>query len=226
LLRFRLPTGRDRADWPSYSKPAIGHELQLKTNHVLIDYENVQPEVAEALSSEVFQVWVFVGAQQAKVKFDLVELVQRKGRAAKIIRISATGRDALDFHISYYLGKLSQEFPDDFFHVISNDTGLDPLLSHLTEKGVRAARWKSVSDVPIVKVPAETGEDEKLSRILEFLVRRGSQRPASWKTLIGSTSAIFQPKLGELETERLLKILEANGVYERDGTKLRYGLPD
>jgi len=39
-------------------------------------------------------------------------------------------------------------------------------------------------------------------------------------------SAIFQPKLGEFEAERLLKILEANGIYKRDGTKLRYGLPD
>jgi len=55
----------------------------MKQNHVLIDYENVQPEVAQALAQQIFKVWVFVGAQQAKVKFDLVDLVQLKGQDAR-----------------------------------------------------------------------------------------------------------------------------------------------
>ncbi|MCU7374891.1 PIN domain-containing protein [Paucibacter sp. O1-1] len=198
----------------------------MKTNHVLIDYENVQPELAETLSAQVFKVWVFVGAQQAKVKFDLVDLVQRKGDAAKIIRIGATARNALDFHISYYLGRLAHEFPEDYFHVIGNDAGLDPLLAHLTGQGVRAARWKDVADIPIVKAPAESSDSDKLSRIIEYLVSRGDQRPASWKALVGSAAAIFHPRLSEEESVRLLTILESHGIYGRDGNKLRYGLPD
>lgn len=203
-----------------------GRDIGVKTNHVLIDYENVQPEVAEALASPIFKVWVFVGAQQAKVKFDLVDLIQRKGDAAKAIRIGATGRNALDFHISYYLGKLVHEFPDDYFHVIGNDTGLDPLLAHLNEQGVRATRSSSVADISIVKMPAESGDDDRLSKILEYLVRRGGQRPASWKTLVGSTAALFQPRLTEPEAAALLGVLESNGIFERHDTKVRYGLPD
>jgi PIN domain len=198
----------------------------VKPNHVLIDYENVQPDVAEALAQPVFKVWVFVGAQQAKVKFDLIELIQRKGQDAKVIRIGSSGRNALDFHISYYLGRLAHEFPDDYFHVIGKDTGVDPLLAHLVEHGVRAARWATVTDIPIVKSPAASSEDEKLSRILEYLVRRGAQRPASWKTLVGSAAALFQPKLPEQECERLLTTLEENGTFQRDGTKVRYSFAD
>jgi hypothetical protein len=182
--------------------------------------------MADALSPPIFKVWVFVGAQQSRVKIDLLELVQRKGDSARVIRIGATGRNALDFHISYYLGKLVTESPDDYFHVIGNDTGLDPLLAHLIEQGVRVARWSTVSEMPILKAPANGADDEKLSRILEYLVRRGAQRPGSWKTLVGSTAALFLPKLTEAEASRLLEILESYGTYERHGTKLRYSLPD
>jgi len=60
-------------------------------NHVLIDYENVQPEVASRLAPGFFKVWVFVGALQHKVKFDLLDLVQAKGGDAKVIRMGGTG---------------------------------------------------------------------------------------------------------------------------------------
>lgn len=66
-------------------------------NHVLIDYENVQPEVASRLAPGFFKVWVFVGALQNKVKFDLLDLVQAKGGDAKVIRMGGTGPNALEF---------------------------------------------------------------------------------------------------------------------------------
>lgn len=56
----------------------------MKNNHILIDYENVQPEVADVLAQPIFKVWIFVGAQQHKVKFDLVDLLQRKGGDARV----------------------------------------------------------------------------------------------------------------------------------------------
>jgi hypothetical protein len=37
-------------------------------NHVLIDYENVQPEVASRLAPVFFKVWVFLGTLQNKMK--------------------------------------------------------------------------------------------------------------------------------------------------------------
>lgn len=40
-------------------------------------------------------------------------------------------------------------------------------------------------EIPIVKMPATDTEDAKLSRIVEYLVSRGGQRPGSVKTLVG-----------------------------------------
>lgn len=198
----------------------------MKANHVLIDYENVQPTVADALAQPIFKVWVFVGAQQSKVKFDLVDLLQRKGDSAKVIKMTSTGRNALDFHMSYYLGNLVKECPGDYYHLVAKDTGMDPLIEHLRSMGVMAARWADVFDIPIVKSPANEADDEKLSRIVEYLVRRGAQRPASMKTLLGSIAALFQPRLEEAAAKALADQLRSNGVFDLVGSKITYGLPD
>ena len=198
----------------------------MKNNHVLIDYENVQPEVADALAAPIFKVWIFVGAQQAKVKFDLVDLVQRKGQDARVIKMTTTGKNALDFHMSYYLGKLSTEEPDAYFHLIAKDTGTDSLLDHLREIGANVSRWADVFDIPIVKAPADEAEGEKLSRIVEYLVRRGDQRPGTKKTLIGSTAALFEPKLNDGEATALVEQLRLKGIFDVVGSKLKYVLPE
>lgn len=39
----------------------------IKTNYILIDYENVQPSMVELLTSPCFKVIVFVGDNQPKV---------------------------------------------------------------------------------------------------------------------------------------------------------------
>lgn len=198
----------------------------MKTNHVLIDYENMQPALADALSQPVVKVWVFLGVQQAKVKVDLLDLLQRKGSDARVIKMTSSGRNALDFHMAYYLGELATTDAGAYLHVISKDTGLDPLIAHLRGRGIEAARWAEVFDIPILKTPAAFSEDDKLSRIVEYLVRRGRQRPGSMKTLVGSVAALFQPKLSEDEVKVLVEKLRAHGVFEVAGTKIQYGLPD
>ena len=46
-------------------------EVRLRTNYVLIDFENVQPENLDVFSADHFKVIVFVGASQTKVPFDV-----------------------------------------------------------------------------------------------------------------------------------------------------------
>ena len=68
--------------------------------------------------------------------------------------------------------------------------------------------------------------DDKLSLILANLVKRGPQRPASLKTLAGSVSSLFQPRLGEADVAELLNELQRNGVFVVNGGKVVYSLPD
>lgn len=198
----------------------------MKTNYVLIDYENVQPDFAELLAPEHFKVIVFVGANQARVNFDLVSALQAKGAGGRYIKISGNGRNALDFHIAYYIGQLAVTDPEAYFHVIAEDRGMDPLIQHLQAQGIKVTRSVAIQDIPIVKLDSEAPRDDKLSAVLAYLVSRGTQRPASMKTLIGSISALFNPRLDEPATKALIDELEANGLFTMDGSKIVYSLPD
>ena len=46
----------------------------MKTNYVLIDFENVQPKNLEALKGHGFKVIVFVGSKQTKVPLNWLQL--------------------------------------------------------------------------------------------------------------------------------------------------------
>ena len=81
----------------------------MRTNFVLIDFENVQPASLAPLERDGFKVFVFVGANQTKVSVDVAAALQRLGTNAEYIRISGNGKNALDFHIAYYIGKLAAQ---------------------------------------------------------------------------------------------------------------------
>lgn len=130
----------------------------MKTNYVLIDFENVQPASIAALDAEHFHVIVFCGANQTKVGLDLATVMQKMGSRAQYLQISGNGSNALDFHIAFYIGELASRDPGAFFHIISRDTGFDPLIAHLKSRKILSARSKTIGDMPIFKTPA-TGTD-------------------------------------------------------------------
>jgi hypothetical protein len=93
----------------------------LRTNFVLIDFESVRPEALDPLAQEHFKVIVFVGANQAKVPFEVASALQRMGSKAEYVKITGNGPNALDFHIAYYIGQLAASEPTAYFHIISKD---------------------------------------------------------------------------------------------------------
>lgn len=175
-------------------------------NHVLVDYENVRPELASRLAPDFFKVWVFVGALQSKVKFDLVELLQAKDGDAKVIRMGGTGANALDFHMAYQLGRLCLQEPEAYFHVVAKDKGLDPLLEQLRKDGLQAQCWTDVSEIPAIKPPATVPDDEKLSRVIEYLIELERQWLASLKALHSQLRRCFNPGWKNQKPRALIKV--------------------
>jgi hypothetical protein len=197
----------------------------MKRNYVLVDFENVRLETVEELDSEVFRLMVFVGATQNKLNYELVAAMQRMGERAEYVKIAGEGRNNLDFHIACYAGRLTALDPECYVHIISKDKDYDRMVEHLQTKGFHVARWNSVADIPILKMTSTAPLDDKQSTILAYLLKRGEQRPASIKTLSGSVSALFQPKLEEAEVTALLDQLQALGLYTLNGNKVVYSLP-
>lgn len=129
-----------------------------RINYVFIDHENVQPTDLKLLDREDVRLWVFVGAAQAKLSSELAIQMQTMRERADYVRISGNGSNALDFHIAFYIGQLSRDDSRGFFHIISRDTGFDPLVAHLKAKKMLSCRSASISEMPLFKRPVSAGE--------------------------------------------------------------------
>ncbi|WP_140048448.1 PIN domain-containing protein [Thioflexithrix psekupsensis] len=135
----------------------------------MIDYENVQPKSLSLLNAHVFKLLVFVGANQTKIPFEMAVEIQQLGNKAEYVKIGGSGPNALDFHIAFYLGELVQKDPSGYFHIVSKDTGFDPLIKHLKEKKIFAQRKEELNDIQILNVSSSTTMDEKISAVVQRL---------------------------------------------------------
>jgi hypothetical protein len=205
--------------------PAHQSPIPMRTNYILIDYENVQPSSLAGLDAEHFRVIVFVGANQSKLTFDTAAAVQKLGARAEYIKISGNGSNALDFHIAFYMGRIAAGDPTAFFHIISRDTGFDPLIQHLKERKIFASRSKEVGDIPLLKASNSKSTPEKMDVVLANLQQRGASRPRTVKTLASTISSLFQKQLCDDDLTALLEALEGKGLIATSGNKVTYSLP-
>jgi hypothetical protein len=200
-------------------------EIPLATNYVLIDFENVQPKNLELLTTHPFKVFVFVGASQTKVPFDLADSMQLLGNDAKYIKISGNGQNALDFHIAYYVGELAAKDPDAHFHIISKDKGFDQLIAHLTSRKISIQREKDLVEIPLLRVSNTTSGDEKIAAIVKNLGGRGQSRPRKVRTLENTINTLFTKKLDKAELSSLIKELEKRKLIVVNQSNVSYKLP-
>ncbi|MGJ7614155.1 MULTISPECIES: PIN domain-containing protein [unclassified Variovorax] len=199
--------------------------MALRTNFVLIDFENVQPEALSMLDQEHFKVLVFVGANQHKIQFDVVDALQRMGGRAEYVKISGSGSNALDFHIAFYIGQLAAADPSAFFHVITKDTGFDPLIQHLKDKKVLAARSKSVAEIPFFRASNARPLEEKVSVVVTKLQQLGSSKPRTVKTFSSTIASLFQKQLADEEIAAIVADFEAKGCAAVTDSKVTFSLP-
>jgi hypothetical protein len=195
----------------------------LKTDFVLIDFENVQPKDMACLNGGRYKVKVFLGAQQAKIPLAMARALQALGLHAEYIQISGNGNNAVDFHIAYYIGRLAATAPGAHFHVISKDTGFDPLLKHLKEQGILCQRLTSLAAVTSVRNRASSGG--RVEAIVENLAKRKSAKPRTAKALRTTIQTLFPNELKEQEVDSLIEQLIARGVITISDGKVHYEAP-
>ena len=196
----------------------------MKTNYVLIDYENVQPKNLALLDGHPFKVLVFLGESQARLLTEFADAMQAMGKDACYVRMTGNGRNALDFHIAYHLGELSTNDPEGYFHVISKDTGFDPLIGYLRKRNIRIQRSERIEQIPMLRLSLAKTMGEKLDAIVDNLAKRGSARPRKWKTLASTISALFMNEIEESELRALVDGLVKRGAIAVEGGKITYSL--
>lgn len=225
-------------------------------NYVLIDFENIQPNNLEILKSLKFKLIIFVGSNQKKIPFEIVEIIQSFGSNAEYIKIDGNGPNALDFHIAFYIGKISALEKDSYFHIISKDTGFDPLINHLKLKKIKIQRIKDITCIPMIKnmvskidsedptkkdLPSKTSEN-KITHIKKAISKNSNTeekinkiinflvqrvgKPSTKKTLINSINDLFKKELNDKEIEKLLDEIIKREYISFNNNKINYSLPE
>lgn len=131
----------------------------MKELHALVDYENVQPTIEELakLAPGFTDIWLFHGPHQAKQATQFAEAHERVTPVPR----SGQGPNALDFHLSFYLGYVAARHPEAHLVVVANDKGYDPMIAHarmlkftVKRVGHKAKPPMAAKKAPVKKMPA------------------------------------------------------------------------
>ncbi|MDP2785102.1 MAG: PIN domain-containing protein [Sulfurimicrobium sp.] len=217
----------------------------MKTNYVLIDYENVHVRSLTLLKGEHFRVRVFLGPKNSKLPVELVLAMQEFGDYAEYVVLETPGSNALDFHIAYYLGVFATEDPAGFFHIISKDTGYDTLIRHLKTRNILSARSASIEEMPCFnETTADTTNsntptkkckskpfvrsvsvDDLIKIAVDDLIKRKASKPRTSKTLRNTIHAKCGKELPATDINAIYETLVKRGYVKVNGAKVTYALP-
>lgn len=216
-------------------------------NHIFVDFENVHHVDFDVLGSKMTTITMLMGARQTKLDTDLVEKLMENVATVKLVRMTSVGKNAVDFALSYYLGKAVLEDPTAYFHIISKDTGFDPLVEHLRSRHVHVRRHEGFENLsysaplkkvaavvpvpvpPAKKAPARAaskpvvqvaGPDDPLARMLDHLRKHPNNRPKRQKTLLSHLQGFLGKNATKTAVENLMEQLLSGG-FVRIGEKER-----
>lgn len=170
-------------------------------NYVFVDFENVTNLDLALFGQKSVSIAVLVGANQTKLDVNLVQRLFDHPATVQFIRLTSSGKNALDFTLSCYLGRAIERDPHAYFHIISRDTGFDPLVEHLQSRRVRVRRHENFHDqmfAPPAKIEATANPPpppppapDLVQRALEYLTKNKTNRPKRKKTLINQLSSLL-----------------------------------
>jgi hypothetical protein len=209
------------------------------TNHVFVDFENVQQVDFSLIGQKTVSFTLLVGARQ-KVQADLVEILMQNASSVHFVRLTTSGRNALDFALAYYIGRSAVTDPTGHFHIISKDTGFDPLVEHLRSRHIHAHRHDDFSKLtfgsPGKSKPTAPKESETRAkktktlnppakaspkkpapsphplqdRAIAHLRKQGAKKPKKKKTLVSDLMSFLKPA-PEADVLKLVESLQDAG---------------
>jgi hypothetical protein len=188
---------------------------------LLIDYENIQKVDLSDVADNIL-VKIFVGQSQKSIPIELVKQAQRFGHRLEWIKIEGQGKNALDFHITFYLGKLQTEHKMASFVILSKDKGFDPLITHINGLKKNCRRINSLFE--LCEVADNFSKDQNLKRAIELLskIEKG-KRPRKRVTLSQHVSSnFFQKKLDDSEIDKIIDYLFIEKLISETNGKLSY----
>jgi hypothetical protein len=186
---------------------------------IYVDFENVPNiEIQETTDTTIL---LFIGQSQKRLSTSTVKAIQPLGKNVEWVQINGSGKNALDFHIAYYLA-MNKAQPNTEHFIISKDSGFDPLIAHVNGLGQKVRRVVSFADV-FQKIGLGKELEGKYRKVKENLMKQQkTRRPKSRKTLSSFIEATFQKQISAGETNKLIENLFREGLLEEKSRRISY----
>jgi hypothetical protein len=196
-------------------------------NHVFVDGENVHKIDPSFLPGKPVSITWLMGAKQTKLDARALEELMGHAATLQLVRLTSTGKNALDLALAYYVGRAVLADPASHIHVVSRDKDYDPLIEHLSERGIKASRHDDFST--LIKSgraprPAPAGIT-LLEGVVAHLRKNPKNRPKTRQALVkrllnaglNGSESDFESVIGDLCDDGRLAIGVKNAVTYHSG---------
>jgi PIN domain len=209
---------------------------------LLVDYENIGKIDLGEIPAGVL-VPFFFGASQKSVPKEFLKAALNLRERFVAIDIEGQGKNALDFHIAYYLGEYLTRSPGAACIILSKDKGFDPLVKHLVLRGFAVRRANTLREAfvppatesrrpqgesrrppagnqppPTARAPASVHESA-----LQWLAGGAkNRRPRTRKALAAHLYSHFSKKIPEADIQVLIEQLVAAEQLSDANGKITY----
>jgi hypothetical protein len=197
-------------------------QIQAIMHFVFVDFENV-PEVDLGLvTGKPAHVMLLLGKHQKKLDVALVQQIRRLADQVELVEVGASGHNALDLTLAYYLGQAVHRHPEAWFYVVSKDNDFDPMLAHLHAQKVEVARFASFAELPFLPQPKTAAATRKLpeDRRAKVIARLNNpairNRPSSRKALLAHINTALGKETSETGAADILRELVDSQVLSID----------
>ena len=182
-------------------------------NHVFVDFKNVHEVDPAVIGARSVSLTLLLGARQTKLDAALVEKLMEHAATVQLVRLTSSGKNALDFALAYYVGRAVMADPTGHFHIVSKDTGFDPLVEHLRSRRIHAHRHDDFTTLTFSgpAKPASAPPEDLMTRMLEHLGRQVNNRPKRKRTLVSHLLAFSGNAVTEADVVGLVERLRQVG---------------
>jgi hypothetical protein len=205
-------------------------------HHVFVDFENIPSVDLTPIEDLPVLVTLLIGGVQNKLDTGFVEQIHAQAAKVRIVKLAASGRNALDLTLAYYLGRAVAEHEKAELHIVSRDKDFEPLIAHLRAKHVNISRSESFAALPFLstskpapstrerpapqKKPAEAVKRVPVDRVAKVFARLQNplnrNRPSTERALRAHIATALGKESSEEKIETVLGQLRAKSVLAID----------
>lgn len=188
--------------------------------YVYVDYENMNS--LKELPEIDGKYFIFIGENQQKIPRGFVFPKEKK----ELVAIKGNGKNALDFHIVYFLSK-NDEKEDIEHYILSKDSGYDPLIAYCKDEKKVVKRITSIDEINNSKKDINENTQKNLDCYLKHLEKIPKNRyPKSENGLKKDIGSALGKKLTNEQIEDVIKLMYRKKYIGKQGNIITYNLPN